>query len=333
MEIHDAITSLASKEANRVIKFRNQEEEEDDRHVNGLPHVPTIHVQRRNATSECIVTSSGESGHPNEGRMGFIKQWLQSKVLTPNGECEGNPTGTYRIELHDSTTYLPRAPEYQNVLSFGRSVNSVSTVAMFPDPYQAANYSGLGIDVVDDIPWRSKRPTVLFAGSTTGSLNYALNVRIRACRWSLDHPIETDFRISSIVQMNPFDVVRQQSRMKDMLAPHISVEMHHAYKFIANIVGNTACWSRLPMVFRSQSMLFHLSHDDMTWYYPILRPGKHYVECATQQDFLTHRRECLADETGCQIVVDEARKFSNAYLNQNAAETYTRHLLFNIRGQ
>lgn len=328
--VSDVISGLASAEANRVRKFRDSDEEELDRVADGLPVVPLLHIVR-GSVGKWSVCSSGEQGHPNEARMPVIKQWLERDVFPLAIDSE-DLSGTYRLELHDSYTYLPRADEYRDILSFCRSSTTNARVALLPDPYQACGYSGL-LGAVDDVPWKSKRPTVMFAGSTTGAHDPKQNKRVMACIWALDHKLETDFRISAVVQMRPYDIIRRIPVIRDIIAPHVSPQVQFQYRFLANIVGNTACWSRVPMIMRSSSVMFHTPHDDIAWYYPMMQAGVHYVECASHDSFLQNRLTCMADDAGCQLMTGNANALYNSYLTRAAAASYTLCLLFDIRGK
>lgn len=322
------IVSLAVAEAGRVRRFRDGEEEESDRVERGLPEVPTLHIARTSRSGKWSVSSSGETGHPNEVRMPFVRDWLEREVLSEAAGVQ-DCTGTYRMQLHDSCSYLPRASEFRDTLSFGRCEGSGQSIARFPDPYQASGLMG----VMDDVPWERKRPTVVFAGSTTGDVDPTRNARVRACLWARDHPDETDFRISSVVQMRPYDVCTRVPGMTDIIAPHLAPQGQFRHRFIANIVGNTACWSRVPMVMGSGSVMFHIPHDDTSWYYPAMRPGVHYVECETHEAILRCRLSCMADAEGCHRMVADAGAFSSEYLSPAAAAQYTRALLSGVRGK
>lgn len=320
----DRVHALASAEAGRIRKFRDAEEEEGDRRDLGLPAVPLLHVSR-SFSGSWTVSSSGEHGHPNEPRMPFIRDWIARDVLLPS--TEGDPTGTYRLQLHDACSYLPRGADFQNVLSFGRTPGAC--VAMFPDPYQASGYLGEEA-VIDDVPWEAKRPTVVFAGSTTGHTDPDKNARVLACLWALDHPRETDFRISAVVQMCPYDV---RGQVHAVIAPHLPAQLIFRHRFVANIVGNSACWSRVPMVMGSRSVLFHVPHDDMVWYTPAMQAGVHYVECPTLDSILSCRRSCLADDAGCRHMTLQANDFQRRLLTRGAAVEYAVRLLCDIRGK
>lgn len=332
--VTDIITGRAKEEAGRIRKFRDADEARIDQEENGLPIVPMLHISRQRQGTVWDVTSSGEQSHPNEGRMEFIREWLKQEVLNDDlSSSEGDLNGTYRIELHDSSSYLPHAEDYRNVLCFSRtSEPTAASIALFPDPYQSAGY-GPDADVQDSVLWANKRPTVLFAGSTTGDPDPSKNARIRACVWALDHPGLIDFRISSVVQMRPYDVIRKFPEMLQILAPPLTVGQHFQYRFIANIVGNTACWSRVPMVMQSSSVLFHVPHSDMTWYQPLLHSGDHYVECTTHNEILRQRQACDENPNNCLRIIREANVFRRTYMTRGAAASYARHLLYDVRGK
>lgn len=317
------ILSLATREAVRVRKFRDAEEEETDRRDLDLPSVPLLHVSRSSA-GRWAVGTSGEGGHPNEIRMPFVRDWIEREVLPST--VEGDCTGTFRLQLHDSCSYLPRAEAFRNVLSFGRTVDA--SVAMFPDPYQVSGYAG--VDAVDRVPWEAKQSSVVFAGCTTGDTDPTKNARVLACLWALDHPSETDFRISAVVQMRPYDAFRH---VRSVLAPHLPMQLLFRHRFIANIMGNSACWSRVPMILGSSSVMFHVPHADLAWYYPAMRSDTHYVECPTHASILRCRQSCLADEAKCRHMTAQANGFHRQYLTREAAVVYAARLLFDIQGK
>lgn len=324
-QIHDTIASLATAEACRIRKFRDRVEEEEDRADLGLPVVPLLHVARQGG--RWGVKSSGSEGHANEPRMRFMTGWLEQVLDTRE---EGDLSGTYRLELHDSCTYLPCAEEYRDVLSFCRSTKGQSRIATLPDPYQAAGY---GPGLSDTVPWEQKRHTVVFAGSSTGDLDPAKNARIQACLWSLSHPVETDFRISAVVQMRPFDVMERHPMIRAVVAPHLPPQVQFNHRFIMNIVGNTACWSRVPMVLGSQSVMFHMPHEDAAWYYPEMKAGEHYVECTSLEQVLENRLLHKSDDVTCKRMTSAANRFHAQYLTRQAASTYALHLFQNVPGK
>lgn len=331
----DTITGLAQAEACRIRKFRDRADEEQDRADLGLPAVPLLHVGG-GRSGRWTVRSSGAEGHPNEPRMAFVEAWVDRTLNETRGQgSEGDPSGTYRLELHDSCTYLPRAEEYRDVLCFCReTTRKCSRIATFPDPFQAAGFGHEdGRGPRDPVSWDVKTPTVVFAGSSTGDTDPSKNARILACLWALGHPRETDFRISAVVQMCPYDLIWRNPRVGAVLAPHLPPLAQFRHRFILNIVGNTACWSRVPMVMGSRSVLFHMPHSDAAWYYPEMKAGQHYIECTGHEQILESRRALATDDRTCQRITFAANLFHDQYLTSLAASTYARHLIFSIPGK
>ena len=274
----------------------------------------------------------GHSGHDNEGRMPFMTEWLERAVLplVDPAALQRAAGRAWRIELHDSYSYLPcryAPPErYDNCLTFGRPEGARESAALIPDPYHICNFGGT-TEVPDPVVWADKAPQLFFAGTTTGNRDPVRNTRIRACVWALDHPDTAAFKITNIAQMQPAEVLRAVPRLRECLAPYIPLSTHHQYRYQVNLVGNTACWSRVPMVMASGSVLFHLRHPDRMWYYPLLREGRHYLSAESFDDLLKLRDTCEADPVRCAAIVQDANAFVREHLRPQHAAAYMAQLL------
>ena len=324
MDVSDAVQHLAQAEARRVRPLSCPDElsalAEAGR---GLPYIRV----RRDALGRVVAEGFGHQGHDNEGRMGFLCEWLQRSVLP---FVEGDASGMYRVELHDSYSYLPNASAYENALVFARPRGAHESVALLPDPYQAEGYGGLvSAAAADGVPWEAKRPAVFFAGTTTGSRDPARNERIRACVWSLTRPPDEVFmRITNVAQMTIGACRAAVPRFDEVLHRPFSVPEHFQYKYQLNVAGNTCCWSRVPMVMASGSLLLHLkTHRDMLWYYPLLRDGEHYVGVGEIDEIPAVRARCVAQDEWCRQVVARAQRFRSAYLTKGVAALYAAHLI------
>ena len=199
---------------------------------------------------------------------------------------------------------------------------------LLPDPFHMGGFGGM-LSVPDRVPWASKRPTLFFAGTTTGDTDPGRNERVEACLWSLSKPREVvDFRITRVAQMS-MELAR--ARVPDfdrLLHPPVQHEEHFGYRYQVNIAGNTACWSRVPMVLASGCLLVHLStHQDVTWYYPFLRQGEHYVGAASIGALPAVREWCLQNDAACQAMVARSNRFASDYLSSLHAALYTVNLL------
>lgn len=328
MDANSAIQHLAHAEARR---FRPAYCEEDLRAAAGDGDgdgiaLPYVHV-RRDAHGRLVAEGHGHRGHDNEGRMGFLCEWLQRAVLP---FAEGDVTGMYRVELHDSYSYLPGARAYKDALVFSRPRAARESVALLPDPYQAAGYGGLAAAAAaDPVPWDRKRPVVFFAGTTTGDRDPAKNERIRACVWSLSRPADEVFmRITNVAQMTPEACRAAVPRFDQVLHRPISLPEHFDFRYQLNIAGNTCCWSRVPMILASGSLMMHLkTHADIAWYYPLMHEDEHYVGVGSIAEVPACRARCLAEDAWAREVAARGRRFRASYLTAGAAALYAAQLL------
>lgn len=338
MNKDDVIGWVARAEAMRVRPERvttevvDKEEKETNAEDIKNKVVPWISLKyNEHAIGREMWTVRGHDfmGHDNEQRMQLMIDWLKIRVLPiVDPAARSSLQGRWNIELHDSYAYLPNASTYDNVLTFSRPADARERVAMIPDPYQITGYGGIvTAGSHDQIPWSKKQSKLFFAGTTTGSREPNDNVRIKACVWSLDHRDVTDFSITNVAQMSIMHAVQQVPALRRVLQPHVDVHEHHKYRYQVNIVGNTACWSRVPMVMASKSVLVHLYHRDAMWYYPMLRADQHYVEARGFDDFLTLRKELEDHPAKAQHIVSEANQFVRDYLGPRKADTYMAKLL------
>ena len=275
-------------------------------------------------TSTYTVSMRGHHGHDNEGRAPLICDFLKTSVLA-NMDSEVDASGIYPIELHDSYTYLPSAGDakYKGALTFSKNMKHGHTI-LFPDPYQIAGYGGM-LGVQDTIEFSKKQDIVLFAGTTTGSRNPMFNDRINACRWAVDKRPQYQFYITHVAQMSIEDV-RSFAKTDAIFHAPISHVDHFQCKYIFNIRGNTCCWSRVPMILNSNSLMLNLSHEDGTWYYPVLQESVHYVNVNDMNSLTSVVEQCSNDPAFCHGIVKNAKTFVKNYCGQVHAAYYAKCL-------
>ena len=323
MRSTEVITHAAHAEARRLRPVH------DDAELAALAEagraLPTIRVFR-NAEGRLDAEGRGHEGHDNAGRMPFVCDFLKERVL-PLIDPEVDVRGAYRIELHDAYSYLPSRRPHVNALSFGRPKGGAESVALLPDPYQMADYGGL-LSVRDAaVPWTSKAPVLFFAGTTTGDRDPTKNERIRACVWSLAHHDSARFYITNVAQMTLQDAVGRVPDLRAALRPAVPVADHFAFKYQVNIAGNTACWSRVPMIMASRCLMLELPQRDATWYSHLLSDGVHYVAADGLDDLLKKRAFCMANDAWCEQLTVNANRFVRSYLGSAQAAAYTAQLL------
>ena len=342
MDAPDVISFLAAAEARRMRPITDDDElvrlAEDGKAL------PFFRISK-DAMGRLRVEGGGHAGHDNEGRMPFVCDFVQRRVLPllstdpsvgsdgPFGPKAGRHgaerpavCGTYRLELHDAYSYLPNAAEYENALSFGRARDARESVALFPDPYQMGDYGGL-LTLADEVPWTLKSPVMFFAGTTTGDRAPEKNARIRACVWSLAHRDVSLFLITKVAQMGVEEACARVPDLRRTFHGHVPIREGHGFRYGVNIVGNTACWSRVPQILCSKSVMFHVRHADATWYYPALQEGVHFVGVDAVEDLPAKRAFCEGNPGFCQAVTLNANRFCHGFLDSSHAASYAAQLL------
>ena len=337
MDTGQAVEHLARAEGRRVRPIKDPEElDELDARLGR--RLPAIRVSRRSPGSKTGSAFVAEGldrdpTHDNAGRLPYLVDFFNRRVL-PMVDSEADVVGAYRVELHDSYSYLPGRHLYEEALTFGRAPDAPERrVALLPDPYHMGDFGGIvAAAAADPVPWADKKPTLFFAGTTTGDRDPAKNARIRACVWSLDRRDVAEMHVTKIAQMDPNAILAAHPRFAETLHAPFPTEAHFAYRYQVNVVGNTACWSRLPMILASRSLMVHAraaAPDDAMWYYPLLREGRHYVgaDSAEGPDLLKAHAFCRSYDLQCRAMVDEANALARDLFHSGCAAAYAATLL------
>jgi hypothetical protein len=314
MDSVDATRYLARNEAKRLIPLENNE--------GGVlsSSLARIHIDWGGGTR--VVRGSGHEGHDNEDRMDFLCRYLERAVLP---YVETRVKGAFPIQLHDSYTYLEDGVDMDGVLTFSKNKNHAGPV-LLPDIYHMTGYAGwFDPKKKDELAWEKKEDVMYFSGTTTGHRDPLKNERVRACVWSLKNRAVSNFRLCKIAQIEKEVLAAAVPQLPDLLAPPTSEEHHCRHKFLVNVRGNTCCWARVPMIFKSKSIMLNLYHEDVAWYYPLMQEGTHYVSC-TLDNILQKREQCLANPVGCKIIAHNANAFYANYLSAASAALYAKEL-------
>lgn len=334
MDLSEAVSYIAQAEGRRVRPITDEAElDELDADVGHA--VPVLDVKRDALTGRLRVTGRLRAErHDNAPRLPMMAAWLEGAVLPMLGVGEGESdlVGAWRIELHDSYSYLNGRAGYREALSFGRAPESEQRrVALMPDPYHVGNFGGLlqracrGLVV----PWEKREPTLFFAGTTTGDRNPARNERIRACVWSLGRRDISRMHITNIAQMTYQAACAAWPTLPEVMHRPFEVEEHFSWRYQVNIAGNTACWSRLPMVMASGSLLVHARGGDSMWYYPLIREREHYVasDSADGHALAAAHSWCRANDADCQRIASMAARLAGDLFEPAVAASYAAQLL------
>lgn len=212
-----------------------------------------------------------------------------------------------------------------NVLLFSRRKGQ--RCPLMPDMYQMLNYGSIIHNLVDDIPFHMKKNKVIFTGSSTGNSDPAKNERIRQCIWSVENSDISNYRISSIVQMQPESFAQHAGLLLSKIhqpfrGNDVSMREQLTYKYIASIDGNTACWDRPVWITKSNSILFQYPTQYEMWYSAYMRHHTHYVQ--VDESSVRHHVKRLDNEYGlCANIVKNAQAFCKTYCLSDMHKQYT----------
>lgn len=270
--------------------------------------------------------------HPASNRCAGIAHFVQNIALkgVPSASLK-RYEGDYYFEPHDAVQDSRDAMTLcfaRNLQDPSRSRNSI----VFPDFYQMFDYDGMLPKMRTDlIPWSAKLSKVLFAGTTTGSVDPSKNRRVQSCIWSLKNKDRFEFKLSSVCQMTSQELdlhCREKGHdVRDIMGTFMSPAAHMKYKYIMNIEGNTCCWSRVPMIMSSNSLMMNLTHEEGNWFYPFLEDGVTHVDVLGIE-----KLEKIVDyyeerPLKCQEITAGARAISERVCTQRAAALYSKAVL------
>lgn len=334
MDQGQAIEYLARAEARRARPIRDADElaELEARHGRPLSAIEVRDVAGAGHARLEAVGLDREPRHDNAPRLPALVDFLNRRVLPMmDAEAKAAGRGTWRVELHDSYSYLPDRHRYEEALTFGRAPDALERrVALIPDPYHMSDFGGGGLidaALADPVAWERKEPKLFFAGTTTGDRDPAANARVRACVWSVGRP-DAKLWITKVAQMPMDRLLRAHPSVAEAMHAPVPLQEHFRYRYQVNIAGNTACWSRLPMLMATRSVVVHARDaygaGDAMWYYPLVREGRHYVAADSPEgaDLLRAKDWCAANDRRCQAIAEEARALAATLFRSGTAATY-----------
>lgn len=339
------IAHLARSESRNLVPRRLQADLDE---VDGT--IPLFRIEKTSLASSCKSSPGSRGGYRCQFVKGlgthytasyrapFFVQFFENEVL-PAIDPEVDASGLYHFELHDSaSTEAVATTDGHGTMTFGKDLATRGAgrgKALVPDLYQAARYNrgpqvpGI-LELADEIPFERKKDKVFFAGATTGSLEPLQNQRVRAARWAYEvDPLRDKYELylTSFVQMDKNDFVGNVPEYDKLFVPHVPEERHFDYKYLLNVKGNTACWSRVPLILNSKSLMLNLQDGHGCWYYPMLRSGVHYLSLDSIEQLPGVVSFCQANPQMCKTIVANANRFVKQYCTFDAAVQYSKHFL------
>lgn len=195
------------------------------------------------------------------------------------------------------------------------------------------------------VRWDQKKPTAVFRGSTTGcGVTVDTNMRLKISKMSLDSPIENGERLldAGITKWNlrPRKVKNEKYLQtispKDInlsLVKELSPEKQSEYRYIVNIDGHVSAY-RLSLELNMGSVVLLVKSKYLIWYSDFLIEYVHYVPVKEDlSDLYSQIRWCRNNDSKCQEIADNARKFYHRFLRIDGVLDYLQKTLIDVKKQ
>ena len=171
-------------------------------------------------------------------------------------------------------------------------------------------------------PLDPRKPVVVWRGTTGGfgGLKKGRNVFLQL---GIQRPELID---SGVSDWNEAKHGPHNGKLKRFMSMR---EQVNRYKYQAWLPGNCAS-IRLSVQLAADSAVFKVEHDDMEWYYPLLKPYIHYIPFVaneTHTNLLDQLNWAESHQEAVRAIVVSANAFAHRYLSGPARDCYFMQLL------
>lgn len=203
-----------------------------------------------------------------------------------------------------------------------------------------------GYNDIFDIPWKDKKPTAVFRGSTTGcGVSIDTNVRLKVSYLShITQPDEKgvpylDAGITKWnlrprkLQNNIYLQTIDKEKLPFQLVSRLSPKQQSGYKYIINIDGHVTAF-RLSIELSMGSVILWVKTKWKIWYSDLLEPYKHYVPVKEDlSDLIEQIKWCRDNDEKCQQIAKNAKEFNNKYLQEKGILDYLQKVLVDLKNE
>lgn len=269
-----------------------------------------------------------------EWRSFLLNQWMSSLVLFVRAfELDPSLDGSCQLWLDDK-------PRYPGVTF---STNNPSQFCL-PDPVfisglsyvQARNNAS-----VDMLPWKSRRPKVLWRGVSTGNRPFkgASWKELPRCRMCLlvqqyNRPDLFDIGISKIVQIWDNKEV-EEIIDSGIMAPECRQSEFIKYQYAIDIDGNVNSWPGLfhKLIYGNVVLKIDNWDGSRQWYYDRLIPWKNFVPISYDMNELLDVVEWLIRKPHVSRAISEnAKALAGSMIWENEIEIAAENIIGYMRG-
>lgn len=195
----------------------------------------------------------------------------------------------------------------------------------------------------DAIEWADKIPTAIFRGASTGQgTMIENNIRLAMAAESSKCILDDDsipLLDAGITKWNlrprkhpcfPYIETIHVEEMPFGLVPSMSPLEQAQYKYILHLPGHSEAY-RLGMELFSGSVVLYHPCEYQLWFFKWLVPWEHYIPLTGSIDDLYEKiKWCKANDSKCEKIVDNAKKFANKYLTRDAVLDYLQNTLWDL---
>ena len=201
-----------------------------------------------------------------------------------------------------------------------------------------------GYNNIFDIPWKDKKPTAVFRGSTTGcGVSIDTNARLKVSY--LSHNSEPDeqgipYIDAGVTKWNlrPRKLQNEKylqtidkEKLPFQLVEHLSPKQQSSYKYIINIDGHVTAF-RLSIELSMGSVILWAKTKWKIWYSDLLEPYKHYIPVKEDLSNLIEQiKWCRANDEKCQQIAQNAKTFFNEYLQEKGILDYLQKIMVDLK--
>lgn len=197
---------------------------------------------------------------------------------------------------------------------------------------------------ISNIPWKNKKPTAVFRGSSTGEgVTIDTNQRLKVAylssiteldnnnipyldagitKWNLRPKKLMGEKYLKVIDINsmPFSLVNK-------LSPYEQSE----YKYIIHIDGHVSAF-RLSYQLSLNSVILLVKSKWNTWFSNLLVPFVHYIPVKEDlSDLIDQIKWCRNNDTICENIVYNAKCFYNNYLAKDSIFDYFQKLFVEMK--
>ena len=279
--------------------------------------------------NDSIVLISPVPNHPRVDLLVKGLDKLRSTHKVPSADfivCLGDST-------YDKGGELPFFEHYGVPLLVLSKHKGNKNEVLIPDCDALSGYKVVNeaVELGDSsYPWKKKKSLIFWRGSTTGGgfggedwIHYG---RSRLVLLSLNYPHLVNARFTSLCQgaeHNPDILMRPE-----LCDGWISIQEQLQYKYLIDVDGNSAAWSRFYWTLLSQSVVFKQITDNEEWFYKALSPYVHYIPVAEDfSDLLEKIEWAKENEDEVQKIARNGTEFAAHHLSEEMIYTYLYYVI------